>query len=64
MPWGLWHVQQDASAPAFVDLRMDKMDPAKRGNNQPIFGTRTIAGYDYASIMHYAGPRSRCRATG
>ena len=51
---GLWHVQQDASAPAFVDLRMDKMDPAKRGNNQPIFGTRTIAGYDYASIMHYA----------
>lgn len=51
---GLWHVQQDASAPAFVDLRMSKMDPSKRGNNQPIFGTRTIAGYDYSSIMHYS----------
>ncbi len=51
---GLWHVQQDASAGSFVDLRMDKMDPSKRGNNQPIFGTRTVAGYDYASIMHYS----------
>ena len=51
---GLWHVQQDANANAFVDFRMDKMDPSKRGNNQPIFGTRTFDGYDYASIMHYS----------
>jgi Astacin (Peptidase family M12A) len=50
---GLWHVQQDASANSFVDLRLAKMDPSKRGNNQPIFGTRSIGGYDYGSIMHY-----------
>lgn len=51
---GLWHVQQDASADAFVDLKLDRMDPSKRGNNQPIFGTRTVNGYDYGSIMHYS----------
>lgn len=51
---GLWHVQQDANASAFVDLKLDRMDPSKRGNNLPIFGTRTIAGYDYSSIMHYS----------
>jgi len=51
---GLWHVQQDASANAFVDLKLDRMDPSKRGNNQPIFGTRTMGGYDYGSIMHYS----------
>ncbi len=51
---GLWHVQQDASANAFVDLRLAKMDPSKRGNNQPIFATRTLGGYDYGSIMHYS----------
>lgn len=51
---GLWHVQQDASANAFVDLRLDRMDPSKRANNQPIFGTRTLGGYDYGSIMHYS----------
>lgn len=51
---GLWHVQQDASANAFVDLKLDRMDPSKRGNNQPIFATRTMGGYDYGSIMHYS----------
>lgn len=51
---GLWHIQQDADAAAFVELRLDKMDPSKRGNNLPIFATRTVAGYDYASIMHYS----------
>jgi hypothetical protein len=51
---GLWHVQQDASANAFVELKLDRMDPSKRVNNQPIFGTRTIDGYDYGSIMHYS----------
>ena len=51
---GLWHVQQDASANAFVDLKLDRMDPSKRGNNQPTFGTRTMGGYDYGSIMHYS----------
>jgi len=50
---GLWHVQQDADANAFVDIKLDRMDPSKRSNNQPIFDTRSIAGYDYSSIMHY-----------
>ena len=50
---GLWHVQQDANAAAFLDTRLTRMDPAKRSNNQAIFGTRQLAGYDYASIMHY-----------
>ena len=50
---GLWHAQQDASANPFVDLRLSRMDPAKRGNNQAIFGTRQLGGYDYASLMHY-----------
>ena len=51
---GLWHVQQDANANPFVDLKLNRMDPGKRSNNQPIFGTRTVGGYDYASIMHYS----------
>lgn len=50
---GLWHVQQDANTSPFVDLKLNRMDPGKRSNNQPIFGTRTLGGYDYASIMHY-----------
>ena len=51
---GLWHVQQDAGASAFVDLKLNRMDPGKRGNNMPIFATRTVGGYDYNSIMHYS----------
>ena len=51
---GLWHVQQDASANAFVDLKLSRMDPGKRSNNMPIFATRTVGGYDYNSIMHYS----------
>ncbi len=51
---GLWHVQQDASANAFVDLKLSRMDPGKRSNNMPIFATRAIGGYDYNSIMHYS----------
>ena len=51
---GLWHVQQDADANAFVDIKLPRMDPSKRGNNSPIFNTRTVDGYDYASIMHYS----------
>ncbi len=51
---GLWHVQQDASANPFVDLKLSRMDPGKRANNQAIFGTRQIGGYDYGSIMHYS----------
>lgn len=50
---GLWHVQQDARANAFVDFRLSNMDPSRRSNNQPIFGTRTWGGYDYDSNMHY-----------
>lgn len=51
---GLWHVQQDANANAFVDLKLKRMDPGKRSNNLAIFGTRQIGGYDYGSIMHYS----------
>ena len=51
---GLWHVQQDADANAFVDIKLTRMDPSKRSNNSPIFNTRTVDGYDYASIMHYS----------
>lgn len=51
---GLWHVQQDADANAFVDIKLARMDPSKRSNNSPIFATRTLDGYDYASIMHYS----------
>ncbi len=51
---GLWHVQQDAAANAFVDLKLSRMDPGKRGNNMPIFATRSVGGYDYNSIMHYS----------
>ena len=50
---GLWHVQQDADAGAFVDIKLDRMEPSRRGNSQPRFSTRTFAGYDYGSIMHY-----------
>ncbi len=51
---GLWHVQQDVRANAFVDFRLVNMDASKRSNNQPIFGTRTWGGYDYESNMHYS----------
>ena len=51
---GLWHVQQDASANAFVELKLSRMDPSRRSNNMPIFATRTVGGYDYNSIMHYS----------
>ena len=51
---GLWHVQQDANANPFVDLKLNRMDPGKRSNNLAIFGTRQIGGYDYGSIMHYS----------
>ncbi|MFN3629096.1 MAG: M12 family metallopeptidase [Casimicrobiaceae bacterium] len=51
---GLRHVQQDARARAFVDVRLSAMDPAKRFNSEPVFATRTFGGHDYASIMHYS----------
>ncbi len=51
---GLWHVQQDARAAAFVDFRLANMEASRRSNNQPIFGTRTWGGYDYESNMHYS----------
>jgi hypothetical protein len=51
---GLWHIQQDARAGAFVDFRLVNMDAGKRNNNQPIFATRTWGGYDYQSNMHYS----------
>lgn len=50
---GLLHSQTDADAGAFVDLFLTRMDPAHRGNNKPVVGTRTFNGYDYLSIMHY-----------
>lgn len=51
---GLWHVQQDADANAFVEFKLARMEPSRRGNNSPIFNTRTLDGYDYGSIMHYS----------
>jgi hypothetical protein len=51
---GLWHGQQDADATPFLDIRLNRMEPSKRGNSQPRFNTRTFGGYDYSSIMHYA----------
>jgi Astacin (Peptidase family M12A) len=50
---GLWHGQQDADATPFLDIRLNRMEPSKRGNSQPRFNTRTFGGYDYRSIMHY-----------
>ena len=50
---GLWHGQQDADATPFLDIRLNRMEPSRRGNSQPRFNTRTFGGYDYSSIMHY-----------
>ncbi|MGL4230507.1 MAG: M12 family metallopeptidase [Casimicrobium sp.] len=51
---GLWHIQQDARASSFVDLRLSNMDAKYRSNNEPAFHTRTWGGYDYESNMHYS----------
>lgn len=50
---GLLHVQSDADAAAFLDIRLSRMAPAQRYNSVPDFFTRTFSGYDYASIMQY-----------
>jgi hypothetical protein len=53
---GLWHVQSDADASAFLDIRLNRMAPAQRFNSVPDFFTRTFSGYDYSSIMQYGRP--------
>ena len=58
---GLWHVQRDASAGSFVDLRMDKMDPSSAATIA-IFGTRTVATTMRRSCTTH-GRRSRLRVT-
>lgn len=50
---GLWHAQSDADAPSYIDVNLASMAPANRFNSRPQFYTRTLNGYDYASIMHY-----------
>lgn len=50
---GLWHVQSDADASSFVDVNLGNMSPGNRFNNSAFFNTRTLNGYDYASLMHY-----------
>ena len=51
---GLYHVQEDADANAFVNIRFDNIDPDIRSQSVTNFNTRTLGGYDYSSIMHYS----------
>ena len=50
---GLLHVQQDVDTTPFIDTRLDRITPARRSQSDQTFYSRTIDGYDYASIMHY-----------
>ncbi len=50
---GLLHVQQDVETAPFIDTRLDRITPSRRSQSDQTFYSRTIDGYDYASIMHY-----------
>jgi len=50
---GLLHVQQDIDPTTFIDTRLDRITPARRSQSDQTFYSRTVNGYDYASIMHY-----------
>ncbi len=50
---GLLHVQQDIDTTPFIDTRLDRITPARRSQSDQTFYSRTVNGYDYASIMHY-----------
>jgi hypothetical protein len=50
---GLLHVQQDVDTQPFIDTRLDRIGPTWRSQSDQTFYSRTLNGYDYASIMHY-----------
>ena len=50
---GLLHVQADITPTAFIDTRLARIPPPNRSQSDQQFYSRTLNGYDYASIMHY-----------
>lgn len=50
---GLLHVQQDVDTSPFIETRLDRIPPNWRSQSDQSFYSRTLNGYDYASIMHY-----------
>ena len=50
---GLRHVQADVNTAPFIDTRLTRIDPQFRSQSDQQFYSRTLNGYDYASIMHY-----------
>ena len=50
---GLLHVQADVNPAPFIDTRLSRIDPQFRSQSDQQFYSRTLSGYDYASIMHY-----------
>ena len=50
---GLLHVQADVNTRPFIDTRLSRIDPQFRSQSDQQFYSRTLNGYDYASIMHY-----------
>ena len=50
---GLLHVQADVNTTPFIDTRLRRIDPQFRSQSDQQFYSRTLNGYDYASIMHY-----------
>ncbi len=51
---GLLHVQQDVDPAPFIDTRLSRIPPTWRSQSDQTFYSRTLNGYDYASIMHYS----------
>jgi len=52
---GFWHTQSDTAATSYLDIRYATMDPRWYDQYAGQNDARQIAGFDYASIMHY-GP--------
>ncbi len=50
---GLLHVQADVNPAPFIDTRLSRITPSSRSQSDQQFYSRTLNGYDYASIMHY-----------
>lgn len=50
---GLRHVQADVNTAPFIETRLSRIDPQFRSQSDQQFYSRTLNGYDYASIMHY-----------
>ena len=50
---GLLHVQADVNPAPFIDTRFSRIPPPARSQSDQQFYSRTLNGYDYASIMHY-----------